>query len=178
MRRAIRPATLLLLCLLCLAPAAPAPGAESTDEVEKELAAIVRELDAIRSELDLLDDMARVPKATGVRIEIGRKGDVAPPAVVRLLLDGRVEEERETGRADREAFAAGAAPLAVTLPLLPGRYAARAEVLHPAWKTAPGADFPLVLDKGTTAVVRLTLVAPATGGMPVLVPSDAGTPVR
>lgn len=162
-----------LFALLCALAPAPCAAAESAEEIEKELTSILREMDALRSELDRIDDMTRVPKATGVRIEIRGNGGVPAPAAARLVLQGRTEAERALGKAEREAFAAGSAPVVLQLPLLPGSYEARLELLHPSWKTTPAADFPLPLTKGETAALRFTL-APAPGGAdPVLAPSGA-----
>lgn len=171
MKRIAAPA--LLLCALAWPAAVPAAG-ETAERIEKELTSVLKEMDAIRSELDRIDDMTRLPKATGVRIEIQGSGAVPAPAVLRLSLQGRTEEERTFGRAERDAFAAGSSPLVLQLPLLAGSYAARIELFNPSWKTVPAADFPLSVAKGETATLRFTLGPSAGRADPVLTPAAGG----
>jgi len=167
MRRVAAVAAVLIL----LVPAPGAPAApESLEAIEKDLSAILSEMDAIRMELDRIGELSAVPKATGVRIEIHGAGGVPAPAAVRFLVGGKPEDEREFGKAEREAFAGGSSPLVVQLPLLPGSYRARIELSHPYWKAGPAADFPVAVTTGTIALVRLRLAAPAGKGSPALTP--------
>lgn len=168
-----RNAALVLFGLLLRAPLPAAAGA-TAEEIERELSGVLREMEAIRSELDRIEEMARAPKPTAIRMEIAKGGNAPAPAVVRLLLDGRIEEERETGRAEREAFSSGSSPLVVALPLLPGNYAARVELSHPSWKDAASADFTLELAKGETATVRFDLLLPTGERAPVLLRAAGG----
>lgn len=167
MRRVAAVAAVLIL----LVPAPGAPAApESLEAIEKDLAAILSEMDAIRTELDRIGELSAVPKATGVRIEIHGAAGVPAPAAVRFLVGGKPEDEREFGKAEREAFAGGSSPLVVQLPLLPGSYRARIELSHPYWKAGPAADFPVAVTTGTIALVRLRLSAPTGKGSPALTP--------
>ncbi len=157
--------------LFCLIRASGAPAApESLEAIEKDLSAILSEMDAIRTELDRIGEISSMPKATGVRIEIRGAGGAAPPAAVRLLVGGKTEDEREFGKAERDAFAGGASPLVVQLPLLPGSHQARIELSHPYWKTPLSADFPVDVKTGATALIRFRLSAPAGKGAPALTP--------
>lgn len=158
----------LALVLAALCVPGPAPAAESAEDIEKELDAILAEIDGMRQELDRIEETARVPRATGLRVEIRGRGGVQAPVAVRLLLQGRVEEERALGRAERDAFAAGSAPLVVQFPVLPGRYAGRLELLHPSWRAVPAAEFPVALDKGQTAARTFTLSPAPDRPEPVL----------
>ncbi|MGE5189739.1 MAG: hypothetical protein ACM3NF_06750 [Gemmatimonadota bacterium] len=162
-------AAALLLSVLLPAPARPAdPG--SLDAIEKDLAAILSEMDAIRSELDRISEISAAPKATGVRLEIHGSGGAPAPAGFRLLVGGRLEEEREFGKAERNAFAGGSAPIVVEVPLLPGSYQARIELSHPYWKGRPAADFTVGVKTGATALLRFRLSAATGGGPPALTP--------
>ena len=149
------------------APAAP----ESLEAIEKDLSAILSEMDAVRLELDRIGELAAMPKATGVRIEIHGSPGVPPPAAVRFLVAGKPEDEREFGKAERDAFAGASSPLVVQLPLLPGSYKARVELSHPYWKVPPAADFPVTVAPGTIVLVRFRLSAPAGKGSPALAPA-------
>ncbi len=159
-----------VLILFVPAPGAPA-APESLEAIEKDLSAILSEMDAIRTELDRIGELSALPKSTGVRIEIHGTGGVAAPAAARFVVDGKTEDEREFGKPEREAFAGGSSPLVVQLPLLPGSYRARIELSHPYWKSGPAADFPVSVSTGTTALVRFRLSAPAGKGPPVLAPA-------
>lgn len=157
--------------LLWLVPASGAPaGPESLEPIEKDLAAILSEMDAIRAELDRIAEFSSVPKATGARIEIHGTGGAASPAAVRVLIGGKTEVEREFGKSERDAFAAGSSPLVVQLPLMPGSYQARIELSHPYWKAPLAADFPVGVKTGVTALSRFRLSAPAGSGSPTLAP--------
>ncbi len=169
-------AVLILLLPVPGAPAAPAPGApaapESLEAIEKDLSALLTEMDAIRTELDRIGELSAMPKATGVRIEIHGAGGAAAPAAFRFLVAGRTEDEREFGKAEREAFAGGSSPLVVQLPLLPGSYKARIELSHPYWKAAAAADFSVAVTPGTIASVRFRLSSPGAKGSPALAPAS------
>ncbi len=164
MKRSAAAALLLLLFSASGAPAAP----ESIEAIEKDLAAILSEMDTVRTELDRIAEFSSLPKATGVRIEIHGTGGAASPAAIRLLVGGKTEDEREFGKAERDAFAAGSSPLVVQLPLLPGSHQARIELSHPYWKAPLAADFPVGVKTGATALVRFRLSAPAGKGSPAL----------
>jgi hypothetical protein len=144
-------------CLLL--PGGRPHAAESLEGVEKDLTAIIREMDSIQSELDRIEDVAKAPVATSIRLEIHGDGRVTPPARVRLLVGGKVEEEREWGKAERDIFSGGSVPLVLNVPFLPGSYPARVELSNPAWKRAAGVDVPMVIEKGKTLPVRLKLSA-------------------
>ncbi len=170
--------TVALLAALVIVPILPARGlaaGDTAESVEKELGAILKEMDALQSELDRIDDFARAPKATVLRLEIGGDGNVAPPSAARILVAGRVEGEREWGKAEREVFSGGAVPLVANIPFLPGRYAARIELTGPAWKTPPAVEVPLEIRPGETAAVKLRLVAAPGKGTPALRPAEAGS---
>lgn len=164
-----RAAAAALMLSLVLSPGARA-APESLEAIEKDLSAILSEMDAARAELDRIADLSAVPKATGVRVEIHGGPGAAPPASARVLLAGKVEDEREFGKAERDAFAGGSAPLVVEFPLLPGSYAARIELSHPYWKDRVAADFPVGLKPGETSLLRLRLSAPGAGKSPALAP--------
>lgn len=161
-------AAALLLCLVHASGALAAP--ESPGEIEKELSAILAEMDAIRAELDGIAELSSMPKVTGVRIEIHGAGAATPPAAIRLLVGGKTEDEREFAKAERDAFSGGASPLVVQLPLLPGAHKARIELSHPYWKAPVSADFPVDVKTGTTALFRFRLSSPAGKSSPVLTP--------
>ncbi len=158
--------------LVCLFPASGAAAApESLEAIEKDLSAILSEMDTIRAELDRIGELSSVPKATGVRIEIQGAAGGPAPTVARFLVDGKAESEREFGKAERDAFAGGSSPLVVDLPLLPGSYKARLELSHPQWKVPPAAEFALAVKAGATAVFRFRLSAPAGRKPPALAPA-------
>ena len=162
-----RAAALLFLLVLCTGTRA-AP--ESLDAIEKDVSAILSEMDAIRAELDRIAEHSTVPRATGVRIEILGTAGAAAPAGARLLVGGKIEDEREFGTIERNAFGAGTSPIVVEVPILPGSYQARIELSHPYWKSRPSADFPLGVTAGATAVFRFRFSQPAPGGSPALSP--------
>lgn len=162
MKRAIT-AALLAACLLLAGGRAGA--GESMENVEKDLADILKEMTGIESELDRLEQVAAFPKATGVRIEVHRGGAVAAPVRGRILMQGTLEDERELQGGDRDAFSGPIAlPIVFRLPCLPGEYRARVELYHPSWKKPPSAEFPVRVTAGEIATVRLRL-SPA-GGKP------------
>lgn len=162
-----------LLILLTL-PARGLAAGESAEGIERELTAILKEMDALQSELDRIEEFSKAPKATAVRLEIGGEGSVAAPSAARILVGGKLEGEREWGKAERDVFSGGAVPLVANFPLLPGSYAARVELPGPAWKTAPAVDVSLDVRKGETLPVRLKLVAAPGKAVPALRRVEAG----
>jgi hypothetical protein len=160
-------AAALLLCLLVAARTGVA--GETVEEVERDLAAVLREMRALEAEMDLLEETAAIPKATGIRLEIHRAGEVDAPARGRVLVGGKVEHEREWPAADRHAFSGRpSAPAVFLLPCLPGEYAGRFELFHPAWSSPPAADFRATVKKGEILTVRLRLALPAGKRSPSL----------
>lgn len=157
------------MLLLVLAPGAWA-APESLEAIEKDLSAILSEMEAIRTELDRIGEISTVPRATGVRVEIRGAAGAPAPAGARLFVAGRIEDEREFAKSERDAFAAGSSALVVEIPLPPGTYQARIELSHPFWKARPSADFQVGVAAGETALFGLQLSAPAAGGSPALTP--------
>jgi hypothetical protein len=155
----------LFICLLL--PSAARAAEESLEAIETDLAAVLKEMDAMSSELDRIREFTAAPKATALRIEILKGADLPGPVSGRLLLQGSVEEEREWSRAERESFAGGA-PLVLQIPLLPGTYAGRIEIAHPSWKSTPAADFQANARKGETVLLKLVLSAHPEKADPVL----------
>lgn len=156
MRRA---AATVLLSIFLFLPCAAEAAEGSVETVESELAAILKEMDAMSSELDRIEEITAAPKATAFRIEIHKAGNPPGPASARLLLKGAVEDEREWSKAERESFAGGM-PLVLLVPILPGAHSGRVEVAHPSWKTTPAADFQANARKGDTVLIRLVLSVP------------------
>ncbi len=148
-------ATILLSALLLL-PCAARSAQGSAEGVESDLAAILKEMDAMSSELDRIEEITAAPKATGIRIEIRKSGNPPGPASAHLKLKGASEEDREWSRAERESFADGL-PLVFQAPVLPGAYAGRIEIAHPSWKSRPSAEFQATAKKGETVLIRLVL---------------------
>lgn len=149
----------------------PAPAADSMESVEKELTEVLRELDAIRSEVERIEEFLALPQATGIRIELHREGDVPAPARGRVLVRGTVEDEREWSRGEREAFQGpGALAIAWQVPLLPGSFPAKLELFHPAWRSPPSLEIPVTLKRGEVVPVRLRLYQPKGAAAPVLAP--------
>ena len=144
----------LFICLLL--PSAALAAEESLETVEADLAAVIKEMDAMSSELDRIREFTVAPKATALRIEILKGGDLPGPISGRLHLQGSVEGEKEWSKAERDMFAGGA-PLVLQVPVLPGAYAGRIEIAHPAWKTTPAADFQANARKGETVLLKLLL---------------------
>ncbi len=160
------------LFLLTLVPPLPAPAADSMEQVERELSEVLRELDEIRSEVERIEEFLAFPKATGIRIELHREGDVAAPARGRVLVRGIVEDEREWTRGEREAFQGpGSLAIAWQVPLLPGSFPAKVELFHPAWRTPPSVEIPLTLARGEVVTVKLRLYQPKGGAAPALAPA-------
>jgi hypothetical protein len=160
----------VLLAFSCLPP--PARGAEdAVDPIERELAAALKEMDALASELDRIEEIAMTPKATSVRVEIRRAGNVPAPAALRLYLSGKPEPEREWTKADRDRFLSGTEPVVIVAPILPGTREARLVLIHPSWKKFPSHDFRPAVSPGGTFLLRLTLAAQPEGNEPALAPS-------
>jgi len=136
-------------------------GAEDqTDAIEKELTGILKEMDALSSELDRIEEIAAAPRATFLRIEIRNGGGGAVPAAWKLFVDGKPEMERELPKGERDRFQSGTEGLVVQAPLLPGEHEARLELAHPSWKTPAVHAFRPVVKAGDTFPVRLTLSGP------------------
>ncbi|MDA8123288.1 MAG: hypothetical protein M0Z38_12090 [Deltaproteobacteria bacterium] len=162
-----RSAATIVLFICLFLPSAIMAAEESLEAVETDLAAVLKEMDAMSSELDRIEEFTAAPKATALRIEILKVGDLPGPVSGRLHLGGSVEHEKEWSRSERDLFAGGA-PLVLQVPVLPGAYAGRIEVAHPAWKTTPAADFQANARKGETVVLKLLLAAPPGKADPVL----------
>lgn len=164
---------ILLIPLLCLAaPQRPARAAEdSTDAIEKELNSVLREMDVLSSELDRIKEVAAVPKATLLRLEIRRAGNLPAPAASKVFLTGTVEAEREWSREEKDRFLSGAGPVVLDVPVLPGSYDGRVLLSHPSWKTSPAFAFRPSVKVGETFLLRLTLSSPSGGTGPVLAPT-------
>ncbi len=164
----IAAAAAVLVCLVSASGVTAAP--ESLEAIEKDLSAILSEMDTIRLELDRIGELSSMPKATGVRIETQGAAGAQAPAAARFVVGGKAGDEREFGKAERDAFQNGKSPLVVELPLLPGSYQARIVLSHPRWKVPPSADFAVAVKPGTTALVRFKLSAPARKKPPALSP--------
>lgn len=148
--------------LLLMSLPAVAPAAETAEAVEKDLAAVFQRMDAMKTELDRIEELAAAPKATMLRIEILADGSApVAPVKARFLVDGRVEDEREWSKVERESFSDRHVPmpLVFVIPYLPGDWPARLEVQNPAWKTPPAFDFQAAMRKGETTVLRLRIGA-------------------
>lgn len=176
MKRAATAAS-LFLCLLFLFPAFPAAtdskeaAGESVEAIEKDLVTILKEMESIQSELDRLEEIAAFPKATGIRIEIHRGGAVPAPVRMRILVQGKVEDDRDVTKAERDSFSGNIPlPLVFQMPYLPGDHQCRIEVLHPSWNVAPFAEFQATIRKGETFLVRFRLSSSKGKSIPVLSP--------
>jgi hypothetical protein len=160
MKNPCRLATLLLvLPFLWVAATPPAGRAEenANDAIEKELLSVLREMDALSSELTRIEEIVAVPKATSLRIEIRGAGEIAPPASAKLLLSGKTEAERDFSKEERDAFLSNSGMIAWNIPVLPGLYEARLVLSHPYGKQSPSFDFRPSLKAGETFLLRLTL---------------------
>ena len=166
MKRVAAAAAILASLLL---PAAIRAEGESLEAVEKDLSSIIKEMDSMSSELDRIQELVAAPRATALRVEIRRGDDLPAPLTGRLRVGGKVEEEKEWSKAERDGFS-GASPLVFQVPFLPGTHTARLEIVHPSWKTPPAADFSAILRKGETFLLKLRLSRPAGAADPVLVP--------
>lgn len=165
------PCTFAMMLALLLTARVAGAG-DSIPEVEKDLSATMKEMESIRGELDRLEELAAFPRATGIRIEVERKGNAAAPVRSRLLVQGTVEDEHEWSDSDRESFAGRISiPLVVQLPWLPGTYPARLELFHPSWKVPAAADFRIEVRKGEIGTLRLLLVHSPGKPTPSLAPA-------
>ncbi len=157
--------------LLSAGPLSPARSAETAEAVEKDLAAVFQRMDAMKAELDRIDELAAAPKATMLRVEI-TTDSTAPvaPVIARFLVDGKVEDEREWSKIERESFSDRNVPmpLVFVIPYLPGTYSARIEIQNPAWKTAVTFDFQAAMRKGETTALQLRLGTTAGKPEPAL----------
>lgn len=154
----VRFVPLAAAAILLMSPPAVAPAAETAEAVEKDLSAVFQRMDAMKAELDRIEELAAAPKATMLRIEILADGSApVAPVKARFLVDGRVEDEREWSKVERESFSDRHVPmpLVFVIPYLPGSWPARLEVQNPAWKTPPTFDFQAAMRKGETTVLRL-----------------------
>ena len=158
-----------MLVLLVLPARAPGAGADNVEAIEKDLAAVLAEIEAVRSELDRIGEIAALPKATFLRIEVHGVRGVSAPAACRLVLQGKTEDEREWTRAEREAFAGGS-PLVIQIPYFPGLHRGRIEVAHPSWKNPVASEFQANVAKGETSSLRFMLSAQPGKGDPALAP--------
>ena len=164
-------------------PASALAAAETADAVEKDLAALFQRMDAMKTELDRIEDLAAVPKATMLRIEIMPDATApVPPVHARFLVDGKVEDEREWSKVERESFSDRHVPmpLVFVIPYLPGSYPSRIEVQNPAWKSPVAFDFTAAMRKGETIALRLRLGTPAGKAEPQLTkaPEPAAAPAK
>lgn len=174
MKNPCRPArlllTLLILPFLGLAAFPPAvrAGEDATEAIEKELLSVLREMDALSSELARIEEIVAVPKATSLRIEIRGVRDMAPPVSAKLLLSGKTEAERKFSKEERDAFLSISGAIVWNIPVLPGLYEARLVLSHPNAKQSPHFEFRPPLKAGDTYLLRLTLSLPPGSKTPVL----------
>ena len=150
---------LLILPFLCLAasPRSARAAEDPTDAIEKELLSVLREMDALSSELARIEEIVAVPKATSLRIEIRGVGEIAAPVSAKLLLSGKTEAEREFSKEERGAFLSKSGAIVWNIPVLPGQYEARLVLSHPYAKQSPFFEFRPPLKAGETFLLRLTL---------------------
>ena len=168
----IRIVTILAACaILLLGPVPFARSAETAEAVEKDLAAVFQRMDAMKTELDRIEELAAAPKATLLRVEIMADG-TAPgaPVSARFRVDGKVEDEHEWSKIERESFSDRHVPmpLVFVIPYLPGNWPAQLEIQNPAWKTPPTFAFQAAMRKGETVTLRLRLSTPAGKTEPAL----------
>lgn len=164
---------LLILPLLWLSalPRAGRAAEDSTDAIEKELASVLREMDALSSELARIEEIVAVPKATSLRLEIRRAGNLPAPASLKVYLSGTVEADRDWSREEKDRFLSGNGPVILDLPVLPGAYDGKLLLFHPSWKTPPAFDFRPSVKAGGTYLLRLTLSIPPGSKVPALMPT-------
>lgn len=150
---------LLILSFLGLAafPRALRAEEDANDTIGKELISILREMDSLSSELDRIEEISVVPKATSLRIEIRRGGEISPPASAKLFLSGKTAAEREFSKEERDAFLSGSGTIVWNIPVLPGPYEARLVLSHPYAKQSPSFEFRPSPKAGETFPLRLTL---------------------
>ena len=172
MKNPCRLATLLLILPFLWVAAFPRVGRaaeDAADAIEKELLSVLREMDALSSELARIEEIVAVPKATSLRIEIRGVRDMAPPVSAKLLLSGKTEAEREFSKEERGAFLSKSGAIVWNIPVLPGLYEARLVLSHPNAKQSPHFEFRPPLKAGDTYLLRLTLSLPPGSKVPVLV---------
>lgn len=160
----------ILSALWLSAPPPRAVGAEdATDAIEKDLAGILKEMDALSSELERIEEIAVTPRPTSIRVEIRNGGTATAPAAWKLYLDGKPEMDREWSKGERERFQAGSDPLVLHAPLLPGTHEARLELTHPSWKAPAIHTVRSNVLAGETFRVRLSLTLQKGRQEPALV---------
>ncbi len=166
-------ALLLFLPLLGLAatPRASPAAEDATEAIGKELHSVLREMDTLSSELARIEEIVAVPKATSLRIEIRRVGEIASPVSAKLFLAGKAEAEREFPKEERDAFHSGSGPIVWNVPLLPGSYEARLVLSHPYSTQSPSFEFRPSVKGGETFTLRLSLVFTKDGNGAALVVS-------
>ena len=164
---------LLILPFLWVAafPRSARAAEDSTDAIEKELLSVLREMDALSSELARIEEIVAVPKATSFRIELRGDGQIASPASAKLLLSGKTGAEREFSKEERDAFNTNSGAIVWNIPALPGLHEARLVLTHPYSKQSPSFEFRPSLKPGDTFLLRVTLSLPPGSKTPVLVPT-------
>ena len=166
MKKPCRLAALLLILPFLWVAAFPRAGRaeeDATDAIEKELLSVLREMDALSSELSRIEEIVAVPKATSLRIEI--RG----AASAKLLLSGKIEAEREFPKEDKDAFLSASGAILWNIPVLPGQFEARLVLSHPNAKLSPSFDFRPSVKAGETFLLRVTISLPPGSKVPVLV---------
>ena len=174
MKNPHRLAALLLVLPFLWVAAFPRTGRaaeDATDAIEKELLSVLQEMDTLSSELARIEEIVAIPKATSLRIEIRRAGNVPAPASSKVYLSGKVDAERDWSREEKARFLSGDAPVVLDVPTLPGTYEGRLLLSHPSWKTSPTFDFRSTVKAGGTFLLRVTLSLPPGSKAPVLVPA-------
>lgn len=166
-------ALLLILPFLGLAayPRAGRAAEDATDAIEKELLSVLREMDALSSEFARIEEVVAVPKATFLRLEIRRAGDLPAPASSKVYLSGKEETGHDWSREEKDRLLSGDRPVVLDVPVLPGAYEGRLLLSHPSWKTSPTFDFRSSVKAGETFLLRVTLSLPPGSKVPVLVPT-------
>jgi hypothetical protein len=166
-------ALLLILPFLWIAafPRSARAVEDATDAIEKELLSVLREMDALSSELARIEEIVAVPKATSFRIELRGNGQIASPASAKLLLSGKTGAEREFSKEERDAFNTNSGAIVWNIPALPGLHEARLVLTHPYSKQSPSFEFRPSLKPGDTFLLRVTLSLPPGSKTPVLVPT-------
>ncbi len=170
MKPSSRLAASVLFLLFAFASAPfPAHAAEDpADAIGKELQTVLRELDILSSELDRIGEISTVPKATLLRLEIRKGGEVPAPTSVKVFLSGKTAVDRELTAAEKERFLAGVEPVVLNVPILPGAYEGRLLLSHKSWKIPPSHDFRPSVKAGETFRLRLSVSASREKKAPVL----------
>ena len=110
MKNPHRLAALLLILPFLWVAAFPRTGRaaeDATDAIEKELLSVLQEMDTLSSELARIEEIVAIPKATSLRIEIRRAGNVPAPASSKVYLSGKVDAERDWSREEKARFLSG-----------------------------------------------------------------------